>query len=298
MFARERHWAFSTPAQEKEVNYLLEQYSKATQETAENLRIIDDALFRLIAEKKDVCQEILRTLLDMPNLTVLSVKAQHLIKSFHREITLDALCILENGSLGNIEMQKGDANDDIARTRFHASAITAQYTPKGTDFSDIPDITILYITEYDALRNNQTVTHVSRCMKTEKGYIPVDDGEDIIFANTYVNDGSDKSELLQLMLNKKSFYNEKFPAISNAVKYFKDTEGGRGEVCKSVELYAKEYAREYAKEYAKEYARGERAEIIANMLHEGMQPEEIARICKIPLAEIEEVEKSLLATAE
>lgn len=48
----------------------LEQYSKATRETAENLRIIDDALFRLMAEREGVCQEILRTLLDMPNLDV------------------------------------------------------------------------------------------------------------------------------------------------------------------------------------------------------------------------------------
>lgn len=269
---------------------MLEQYSKATQETVENLRIIDDALFRLIAEKKEVCQEILRTLLDMPDLKVLSVNAQHLIKSFHREITLDAFCILENGSLGNIEMQKSSANDDIARTRFHASAITAQYTPKGTDFLEIPNITILYITEYDALRNNQTVTHVSRCMKTEKGYIPIDDGEDIIFANTYVNDGSEKSELLQLMLNKKSFYNEKFPAISNAVKYFKDTEGGRGEVCKSVENYAKEYAKEYAKK--------ERAKVIEKMLLTGKASEDIANFFGYDLAEIEEVEKSLLATVE
>ena len=57
-------------------------------------------------------------------------------------------------------------------------------------------------------------------------------------------------------------------------------------MCKSVENYAKEYAKK------------EREEIIANMLHEGMKPEEIARICKIPLAEVEEVEKSLLTTTE
>lgn len=32
-------------------------YSKATRETAENLRIIDDAMFRLVAERKGVCAE-------------------------------------------------------------------------------------------------------------------------------------------------------------------------------------------------------------------------------------------------
>ena len=42
-------------------------------------------------------------------------------------------------------------------------------------------------------------------MKNDESYVPVKDGEDIIFANTCVNDGSDKSELLQLMLNKEAF---------------------------------------------------------------------------------------------
>lgn len=46
------------------------QYSKATKETAENLRIIDDAMFRLVAERKEACQEILRTLLDRPQLHI------------------------------------------------------------------------------------------------------------------------------------------------------------------------------------------------------------------------------------
>ena len=50
----------------------LEQYTKSVRETADNLRIIDDALFRLMAEKEGVCQEILRTLLDMPSLNAVS----------------------------------------------------------------------------------------------------------------------------------------------------------------------------------------------------------------------------------
>ena len=121
--------------------------------------------------------------------------------------------------------------------------MTAKYTPKGADFKNVPDVTIVYISEYDVLKNNQTVTHVTRCMKNDESYVPVKDGEDIIFANTCVNDGSDKSELLQLMLNKEAFYNDKFPQISNAISYFKETEGGQSEMCKIVEDYAKEYAK-------------------------------------------------------
>ncbi len=225
----------------------LEQYSKATRETAEKLRIIDDALFRLMAERKGVCQEILRTLLDMPSLTVIKVTAQSVVPSLHREITLDALCILTNGEYVNIEMQKGSCNDDIMRTRFHAAAITAAYTPKGTEFTNIPQVTILYITEYDALNNHQAVTHVKRCMKTKEGFMPLNDKEDIFFANTAVKEDTDKSELLQLFLRNDAFENAKFPELSKAVKYFKETEGGRSIMCKEVEDYAKSYAMDYAK---------------------------------------------------
>ena len=45
------------------------------------------------------------------------------------------------------------------------------------------------------------------------------------------------------MLNKEAFYNDKFPQISNAISYFKETEGGQSEMCKIVEDYAKEYAK-------------------------------------------------------
>ena len=139
---------------------------------------------------------------------------------------------------------------------------------------------------YDALGNNQTVTHVSRCMKVGCDYIPLNDGEDIIFANTFVDDGSDKAELLQLMLLKEAFYNEKFPAISNAMKYFKDTEGGRSEMCKSVEILGEYYAKE------------RRTKDIQKMLLSGKTAAQIADFCGYDLSEVEEAEKALLATAE
>ena len=268
-----------------------EQYSKAIRETAENLRIIDDAMFRLVAERKEVCQEILRTLLDRPQLKVVSVTPQCVITSLHREIILDVLCILENGTYMNIEMQKGSGNDDIKRNRFYASSTTAAYTPKGTDFSDIPQVTILYITEYDALHNGQ-ITHVKRCMKTNEGYAPVDDGEDIFFANTVVKDGSDKSELLQLFLRKDVFEDARFPALSKAVKYFKETEGGFGEMCKTVEDYAEEREKIGRAEGRSE----ERMNAIRKMLQSGISREMILSM-DYSETELEAVEQELFAQA-
>ena len=253
-------------------------------------------MFRLVAKRKEVCQEILRTLLDRPQLKVVSVTPQCVITSLHREIILDVLCILENGTYMNLEMQKGSGNDDIKRNRFYASSTTAAYTPKGTDFSDIPQVTILCITEYDALHNGQMITYVKRCMKTDKGYVPVDDGEDIFFANTVVKDGSDKSELLQLFLRKDVFEDARFPALSKAVKYFKETEGGLGEMCKTVEDYAKSYAEEREK-IVREEGRSEgltagRLEAIRKMLGSGLSREMILSM-DYSEAELQTVEQEL-----
>ena len=204
----------------------------------------------------------------------------------------------------NIEVQKGSGNDDIKRNRFYAASTTAAYTPKGTDFSDIPQVTILYITEYDALHNGQIITHVKRCMKTKEGYVPVDDGEDIFFANTVVKDGSDKSELLQLFLRKDVFENAKFPKLSKAVKYFKETEGGLGEMCKTVEDYAKNYAKDYAEEREKigrsiglaEGRSEERMNAIRKMLQNGISREMILSM-DYSETELEAVEQELFARA-
>ena len=269
-----------------------EQYSKATRETAENLRIIDDAMFRLVAKRREACQEILRTLLDRPSLTVLRVTPQCVVTSLHREIVLDVLCLLEDGTHTNIEMQKGSGNDDIKRNRFYAASTTAAYTPKGTDFSNIPQVTILYITEYDALHNGQMITHVKRCMETQEGFVPVDDGEDIFFANTVVKDGSDKSELLQLFLRKDAFEDIKFPELSNAVRYFKQTEGGLGEMCKTVEDYAKNYAKDYAEEREKLGRKEERLNAICKMLQSGLSRDLILSM-DYSETELEAAEKEL-----
>ena len=58
-------------------------------------------------------------------------------------------------------------------------------------------------------------------------------------------------ELLQLFLRKDAFEDVKFPELSRAVKCFKETERGFGEMCKTVEDYAKNYAKDYAEEREK-----------------------------------------------
>ncbi len=133
------------------------------------------------------------------------------------------------------------------------------------------------------------ITHVKRCMETDEGYVPVDDGEDIFFANTVVQDGSDRSELLQLLVRADVFEDARFPELSKAVRYFKETEGGFGEMCKTVEDYAKEREKIGREEGCSE----ERMNAIRTMLQSGISREMILSMDDSE-TELEIVEKELL----
>ena len=137
------------------------------------------------------------------------------------------LCVLSDGRLCNIEMQKGDGNDDIRRVRFHASTITTNKTPEGTEFRDVPDVKVLYITEYDALKNNQLITKVKRCQKIG---------------------------------DQDCFSDPEFPAVSNAIRYYKETDEGRTEMKSVSEQWLEEGAELERKNTQREKERADAAE--------------------------------------
>ena len=123
-------------------------------------------------------------------------------------------------------------------------------------------------------------------MKSENGYQPIDDGEDIIFANTEIKDGSQESKLLQLFLRTDAFHEKMYPNLSEAVNYYKQSEGGKCEMCKSIESYAQERERENTKR------------IIKNLLVRNEDSiEEIASICNTSVDFVKEVQEELLTLA-
>lgn len=66
-----------------------------------------------------------------------------------RSVRLDALCTLGDGTICNIEVQKKNDNDDLRRVRYNASSIVSNFSKKGSEFSQIPNVTVVYISQYD-----------------------------------------------------------------------------------------------------------------------------------------------------
>ena len=132
----------------------------------QQLRPIDDVFFEVLIREKRVCEEILRTILEDNQLTVLKVSPQDSIRNLRgRSVRLDALCQLGSGKECNIEVQKADDDDHLRRVRYHASCITANVTDPGTKFKDIPDVIVVYISKNDFFKDGKTIYHVDSVVK-------------------------------------------------------------------------------------------------------------------------------------
>jgi len=246
-------------------------------EKVRDLRPIDD-FFEVLAQNREVCQEILRVILEDDALIVNDVTTQADERNLYgRSVRLDALCTLGNGTKCNIEVQRSDNDNHLKRARFNAASITVKDSNPGDRFEDVIELYIVYITEFDFLKGNRTIYHVEKVLR-ETGDV-VDDGLYEIFVNTVIDDGTDIAELMACF-TKKEVKNPKFPALSSEVKRLKETEGGAQAVCEVMQKYIKE----------------ERLEKIQAMLREGCTKE---LILKIGYTEDEylEAKKTLLQNA-
>ena len=82
------------------------------------------------------------------------------------------------------------------------------------------------------------------------------------------------------------FYNEKFPNLSEAVRYFKEDERGVSKMCTIVEEYAKKYAEDVAEELAKERAKEVAEKLAIYMIKDGKSTSEIAEVTHLTEEEI------------
>lgn len=236
-----------------------------------DFRPIDDVFFEVLADDVGVCEEILRTILEDDKLIVEEVIVQGSKKNIYgRSVRLDALCILGNGSKCNIEVQRADNDDHLRRARFNAASITVKDSDPGEYFNEILDLYIVYISEFDFLKDGLTIYHIDKTIR-ENGKV-VDDGLHEIFVNTAIDDGSDIAKLMDCF-EKKEVSDSRFPRFSARVKELKTTEGGASAVCAVMEKYEQIAISK------------EKVKIIANMLKQGISEEDAAK-----LAEASEVE--------
>ena len=210
------------------------------------LNVIDDVFFQKMAEDKEVCEEILRIILEKPDLIVVETQTQRFLRNTgSHSVILDLLCQDRSGSYFNIEVQKSDDDDHQKRIRFNRSNIDTLFVERGIKYNELPDIYIVFISKFDPFQEKRTIYHINRVLE-ETGTI-VENGTYEVYVNTAVNDGTDIAELMQFFKRSVGEH-QKFQKLSKRVKYFKESQEGVSEMCQLVEEYADEKAKKAVNE--------------------------------------------------
>lgn len=207
--------------------------TKTAEEICQELNIIDDVFFQKIMEDKNVAEEIIQTIMQDKSITIVENETQKYLRNAGtRSVILDYYCKDSTGRYFNVEIQKSDDTNHTRRVRYNASNMDTYFTEKGTDFKDIPDTTVIFISKFDMFGKKRTIYHVHSVVD-ETGEI-VDNGRTDVYVNCKVNDGSEIAELMQYM--KKSVgTNPKFPNTSNRIEYFRKE--GQTDMCDTIKKY-------------------------------------------------------------
>ncbi len=229
--------------------------------------LIDDTFFSKVLEDNAACEYLLKALLGK-SVKVIENKTQYSIRNIeNHSVVLDALVEDEEHKLYDIEIQIGDKKNHERRLRFYRAAIDMSYLEKGKDYSELPELYLIFISDFDSFglnRNHYKIVHY-----IENSDMRYDDGVHLLYFNTAVNDGSELSGLLRY-LAKSDAGNDEFGALSRRVNYYKIRNEGVDNMCKAVEEYAKQYAKQYGIIQRDEGKIEGKIEAVKNMLKNGL----------------------------
>lgn len=221
-----------------------------------NLTLFTDRIFREVASNKNFVTELLRVFLNDEKLEIVDLIPQRDISIYNqRRIALDVYCKLSSGKVVNVEVENdahGEKHDHQRRVRYYAAMIDAKNLSPNQDFSELPDLYMIYLTLRDFIGLKKTIYHVERQMIETKSYL--DNGYHEIYINAEVDDKSSISEVMK-MLSTTDYVNNNFKTITK----MKEEKLMPAEVEKAIEGLKEET----------------RIETFMNLLQEGLISEEV-----------------------
>ena len=261
------------------------------------LRLMDDDFFSEALDGKiEAVEYIINTILERNDIKVKSTKAQVEYKSAtKRSIILDIQAEDANGKVIDIEIQRSDRGSGVKRARFHSSMIDRTLLSKGEDFEDLVDTYVIFITENDKFGKGIPLYHIERRIE-EMDYAVFGDGTHIIYVNGEYRNMEHPIGSLMHDFNCKEAKDIVNPLLAEEVRYLKETEGGRSQMCKLLEEMRKEVAVEAEAKGKAEGKAETTMELALKMLARGRDSlEEIAEMTGLPLDEVRKLTKKDIA---
>ena len=224
---------------------------------------LNNDVFMVFAKSKKFCQEFLRVILQDKKLVVIENDIQkYLPHAFSKNIVLDMLCRLGDGSIVNVEIQLTNEKGHAKRIFTYASKIKSYLTEKGKKYKDIKDIIVIYLTKADIFKKGSTVYEVEMNIVSDQNEKvgKWDAGLKVYYVNAKGLTNNNINEYLKLLTDK-----------STVDRKYKETSGIKKEI---YEIGGQVMSREMQKILSDERAEGReegRAEGREEGREEGMQ---------------------------
>ena len=243
--------------------------------------LMDDNFMSAVLQDKACCELVLRIILKRDDIEVIESKTQYSVTNLHgRAVRLDVFARDKNGEYLNIEVQRNDKDAVPQRARFNSSLIDANVVEKGTEFKDLPETYVIFITENDILGKGLPLYTVDRIVRETNEIF--DDKSHIIYVNSQI---TDDTALGKLMSDFKCKNPEQmhYDVLSDAAKLTKEREDERG-MCKIID--------DIVQRESKEIKKKERIDTALRMIDEGIfTVEQIVKISNLSVSEVEELIK-------
>ena len=215
----ERRCSMTTSVLEKSLSY---------DDLIASLRLIDDDFMRIIFKNQDCIQLLLDIILD-EHVEIIENDSQYDLKNLlGRSLTIDVLVKDNRGHYINIEVQRDEADAHPKRARYHQSLIDSFLSFPNEKWREIPKTIVIFITEEDVLGYDLPIYHVRRRI-VENGE-SFDDETEIIYVNASIQDDSELGRLMHDFMCKE-VESMNYEVLKKQVGYYKESEGGKREMC-------------------------------------------------------------------
>ena len=202
--------------------------TKKRLEYLEELRMLDDKYAKIVFKDVNCTLEVLNTLMNEVVVIEHHETEAYLQVIGGRSIRCDILVIKGDKSVIDMELQNQKGDMHKKRIRYHTSVLDTSVSKPQQDFSDMCDIVVIFICDFDPEGKGYPLYHVKRIV--EETNEDFEDGIRIMLVNgTYQGD----DEIGRLVHDLRcthpdDMYNE---VLREANKYYKETKEGQRIMC-------------------------------------------------------------------
>ena len=216
--------------------------------------IMDDELMEVFFAGHNECVELLvRVILGRDDLTIISSEVQKTLKGLGRSVRLDVYAVDREGRRYNIEFQREDSGAVPERARFNASMIDVASLEQGKDFTALPEVYVIFITEHDVLGGGLPLYTIEQVI-SQTGKL-FGSGTHIVYVNGEHRDASTAlGRLVQDLFRRSADETYNYDVISGRMRYIKCETKEERHVSRLVEEYAEARAAKEAKKQQKSIA--------------------------------------------